>query len=136
MTGDDAYIIYGAQYGANGAAWKAFDGLTLGYPNSWFSYDENATWIGYRWDAPVTVTKFRIFGAGSYWVDANWALESSNDGSTWVTRATMTGAGLGWNELTGYGTPPAALRWRVRRTNGDATTMKNTEVGELELYGH
>lgn len=119
---------------------EAFNGIITG-DDGWRTFSGQATpsWIQTRFDDVVEITEFRIrsWSTNLSRAPRDFALQYSDDGLTWTTYFSVTGAtGWGANEQRTYTVSPTTDQrhayWRLNITanNGDATY---TEINELEL---
>ena len=116
---------------------EAFNGVITGN-DGWRTFSAQAvpSWIQVRFDDVVEITeiKVRAWATNPNRAPMDFALQYSDNGTTWTTAISVTGqTAWGANESRTFsGSSSAHAYWRLYITanNGDATY---TEINELEL---
>ncbi|TWP54076.1 alkaline phosphatase [Lentzea tibetensis] len=86
-------------------------------------------WIAVDLGGPATVTRVKLSWEAAYAED--YRVETSNDGTTWTTRKTVTGGDGGTDEIAGLS---ASGRY-VRVHGTKRATAYGYSLWELEVYG-
>jgi len=117
-------------------AWNAFDGATLGSEAGWTGTNHGVDWLQIFLGGPALLNSYAIAVGDGVRGPTTWTMEGSNDGSTWTTLDTQTGAAAWANAETRTFTPAAITvsyaYFRVNITAGGDGTYVN--IAQLFLY--
>ncbi|MDH6674236.1 hypothetical protein M2277_004928 [Paenibacillus sp. LBL] len=134
-------IVTASFSGADGEAWKAFNGIATNWQDRWYvNTFSSGAWIQYKFDTSKKVEHYSIVSVnealGANRAPKNWTFEASNDGANWVvldSRTNITWSAAGIELLFNVTQNKGVYQYYklvISANNGDSAM----EIAELRMF--